>query len=103
MGQLNNEPTAAKFDRHIADALARGARICCGGRRAAGFPTPLYAEPTVLDGVTAGMAIEQEEMFGPVLPVLEAAGPRAQSRWIWAPPTVLVSSQRQTHSRQGAI
>jgi acyl-CoA reductase-like NAD-dependent aldehyde dehydrogenase len=71
MGPLNNEPTAAKFDRHIADALARGARICCGGRRAAGFATRLYAEPTVLDGVTVGMAIEQEETFGPVVPVVE--------------------------------
>jgi acyl-CoA reductase-like NAD-dependent aldehyde dehydrogenase len=71
MGPLNNEPTAAKFDRHIADALDRGARICCGGRRADGFATRLYAEPTVLDGVTPGMAIEQEETFGPVVPVVE--------------------------------
>jgi len=71
MGPLNNEATAAKFDRHIADATARGARICCGGRRAAGFPTGLFAEPTVLDGVTPGMAIEQEETFGPVVPVVE--------------------------------
>ena len=71
MGPLNNEPTAGKFDRHIADALAGGARVCCGGRRAAGFPTRLYAEPTVLDSVTVGMAIEQEETFGPVIPVVE--------------------------------
>jgi acyl-CoA reductase-like NAD-dependent aldehyde dehydrogenase len=71
MGPLNNEATAAKFDRHIADAVGSGARVCCGGRRAAGFPTPLYAEPTVLDGVTVGMAIEQEETFGPVIPVVE--------------------------------
>ncbi len=71
MGPLNNEATAEKFDRHIADAVAGGARICCGGRRAAGFPTRLYAEPTVLDGVTVGMAIEQEETFGPVIPVVE--------------------------------
>ncbi len=71
MGPLNNEPTAAKFDRHIADALASGARVCCGGRRAPGFPTQLYAEPTVLDGVIAGMTIEQEETFGPVVPVVE--------------------------------
>ena len=71
MGPLNNEATAAKFDRHIADAVAGGARICCGGRRAAGFPTHLYAEPTVLDGVTPGMAIEREETFGPVVPVVE--------------------------------
>jgi acyl-CoA reductase-like NAD-dependent aldehyde dehydrogenase len=71
MGPLNNEATAAKFDRHIADALAGGARVCCGGQRAPGFPTGLYAEPTVLDGVTPGMAIEREETFGPVVPVVE--------------------------------
>jgi succinate-semialdehyde dehydrogenase/glutarate-semialdehyde dehydrogenase len=73
MGPLNNEATAAKFDRHISGALAGGARVCCGGRRAAGFPTALYAEPTVLDGVTPGMAIEREETFGPVVPVVEVA------------------------------
>jgi acyl-CoA reductase-like NAD-dependent aldehyde dehydrogenase len=71
MGPLNNEPTAGKFDRHIADAVAGGARVCCGGQRAGGFPTRLYAEPTVIDGVTVGMAIEQEETFGPVIPVVE--------------------------------
>jgi acyl-CoA reductase-like NAD-dependent aldehyde dehydrogenase len=75
MGPLNNEPTAAKFDRHIADAVRRGARVCYGGRRAEGFATPLFAEPTVLDGVTPGMAIEREETFGPVIPVVEVASP----------------------------
>jgi acyl-CoA reductase-like NAD-dependent aldehyde dehydrogenase len=73
MGPLNNEATAAKFDRHLADAVAGGARICCGGRRgrtATGLPTELYAQPTVLDGVLPGMAIEQEETFGPVVPVI---------------------------------
>jgi acyl-CoA reductase-like NAD-dependent aldehyde dehydrogenase len=73
MGPLNNEATAAKFDRHIADALAGGARVCCGGGRAPGLATALYAEPTVLDGVTPGMAIEREETFGPVVPVVEVA------------------------------
>ena len=71
MGPLNNEPTAAKFDRHIAGALGDGARVCCGGGRAAGFPTGLFAEPTVLDEVTPGMEIAREETFGPVLPVIE--------------------------------
>src|SRR5215475_13240242 len=71
MGPLNNEPTAEKFDRHIADAMAAGARVCCGGGRAAGFPTALFAEPTVLDGVTPQMEIAREETFGPVLPVIE--------------------------------
>jgi len=71
MGPLNNEPTAAKFDGHVADAVAHGARVCCGGHRAAGFPTLLYAEPTVLDGVTTDMQIAREETFGPVVPVIE--------------------------------
>jgi succinate-semialdehyde dehydrogenase/glutarate-semialdehyde dehydrogenase len=71
MGPLNNEATAAKFDRHVADALRRGARLCAGGRRAADMPTQLYAEATVLDGVTAEMEIALEETFAPVVPVLE--------------------------------
>lgn len=73
MGPLNNEATAAKFDRHVADALSRGARLCTGGRRHPGFPTALYAEPTVLDGVSSEMAIAAEETFGPVVPVVEVA------------------------------
>jgi acyl-CoA reductase-like NAD-dependent aldehyde dehydrogenase len=76
MGPLNNEPTAAKFDRHIADAVARGGRVVCGGRRAPGFPTPLYAEPTVLDGVTPDMEIAREETFGPVVPIIEVGSAR---------------------------
>jgi acyl-CoA reductase-like NAD-dependent aldehyde dehydrogenase len=71
MGPLNNEPTAAKFDAHVADAVAGGARVCYGGHRAAGFPTALFAEPTVLDGVTTEMRIAREETFGPVVPVIE--------------------------------
>ena len=40
-----------------------------GGRRAPGHPTDLYYEPTVVDGVTAEMAIFREETFGPVAAV----------------------------------
>jgi succinate-semialdehyde dehydrogenase/glutarate-semialdehyde dehydrogenase len=71
MGPLNNEATAAKFDQHVADAVGRGAKLAHGGRRAPGFPTALYAEPTVLDGVTAAMLIATEETFGPVVPIVE--------------------------------
>ncbi len=74
MGPLNNEPTAAKMDRHIADATARGANLILGGRRAGGFPTNLYYDYTLLDGVTPDMLVAREESFGPVLPILSAAG-----------------------------
>jgi acyl-CoA reductase-like NAD-dependent aldehyde dehydrogenase len=70
MGPLNNEPTAAKMDRHIADALAQGAKLLHGGRRAAGYPTSLYYEPTVLDAVTLDMQVAREETFGPIIPIV---------------------------------
>src|SRR5438132_7466325 len=71
MGPLNNEGVAAKMDEHVADALARGARLAAGGRRADGFPTGLYWEPTILAGVPADALVAAEETFGPVAPVIQ--------------------------------
>ncbi len=73
MGPLNNEPTAAKMDRHIADARERGADVLVGGGRAPSFPTSLYYDFTLLDRVPEESAVAQEESFGPVLPVLTVA------------------------------
>ena len=72
LGPLNNEPTAAKMDRHVADAVERGATLVRGGRRAPGRPTDLYYEFTVLDAVTDQMLVAREESFGPVVPVVTA-------------------------------
>jgi succinate-semialdehyde dehydrogenase/glutarate-semialdehyde dehydrogenase len=72
MGPLNNEATAAKMDRHMADAVDRGAEVLVGGRRADGHPTDLYYEFTVLDNVPEDSLVSQEESFGPVLPILKA-------------------------------
>ncbi|RVU29031.1 aldehyde dehydrogenase [Streptomyces antnestii] len=69
MGPLQNEPTAAKVDSHVADAVAKGATILTGGARAERFPTELYWPATVLAGVTGEMAISQAETFGPVMPL----------------------------------
>lgn len=71
MGPLNNEPTAAKMDRHIADARAKGAQLVTGGKRARGFATDLYYEPTVLTDVDASMEVHTEESFGPIVPITE--------------------------------
>ena len=73
MGPLNNEPTAAKMDRHVADAAELGASILTGGGRAEGFPTDLYYEFTVIDDVPEQALVSREESFGPVLPILSAA------------------------------
>jgi acyl-CoA reductase-like NAD-dependent aldehyde dehydrogenase len=69
MGSLNNEPTAAKTERHVTEALERGATLVTGGKRAPQHGSDLFFEPTVLDGVTDGMEIAREETFGPVAPV----------------------------------
>jgi acyl-CoA reductase-like NAD-dependent aldehyde dehydrogenase len=69
MGPINNERNAEKMDRHVADALARGAEVVVGGSRAQGFPTNLYWNATVLDRVTDEMEVAREETFGPVVPI----------------------------------
>ena len=71
MGPLNNEGVAAKMDEHVADAVKRGAAVVHGGARGAGFPTDLYWQPTILDGVAADSRVATEETFGPVAPVVE--------------------------------
>lgn len=77
MGPLNNEPTAAKMDRHIEDAVNRGAEVLVGGGRASGYPTDLYYELTVIDRVSEEAAVSREESFGPVVPILSAADDEA--------------------------
>src|SRR5260221_2630882 len=70
LGPLNNEGVAEKMDEHVADALERGAQIVSGGARAGGYPTDLYWQATVLDGVPPDSLVAQEETFGPVAPVV---------------------------------
>jgi succinate-semialdehyde dehydrogenase/glutarate-semialdehyde dehydrogenase len=70
LGPLNNSGVARKMDEHVADALERGATIVSGGTRAGGFPTDLYWQATILDGVSSDSLVAQEETFGPVAPVV---------------------------------
>jgi acyl-CoA reductase-like NAD-dependent aldehyde dehydrogenase len=71
LGPLNNAGVAEKMDEHVADALERGAELVSGGSRAGGFPTDLYWQATILDGVPSEALVAQEETFGPVAPVVE--------------------------------
>ncbi|MBS3736502.1 aldehyde dehydrogenase [Candidatus Bipolaricaulota bacterium] len=71
MGPLNNEEVAQKMDRHIEDAVNKGAEVIYGGERAANYPTELYYQPTVLSNVTPDSLLNKEETFGPIAPVIE--------------------------------
>lgn len=72
LGPLNNAGVAEKMDRHLAEARALGFDVLTGGGRASGFPTDLYYEFTIVDGVSEQSLLSREESFGPVLPILTA-------------------------------
>jgi acyl-CoA reductase-like NAD-dependent aldehyde dehydrogenase len=74
MGPLNNERTAAKAERHVAEAIERGATLHAGGRRAPELGSPLFFQATILDRVTESMEIAREETFGPVVPITAIDG-----------------------------
>ncbi|UIL50639.1 MULTISPECIES: aldehyde dehydrogenase [Pantoea] len=68
MGPLINAAALARVEQKVADAVAAGATVVLGGKRAGdkGF----FFEPTLITGVRQEMEIMQEEIFGPVLPVM---------------------------------
>ena len=92
MGPLNNEATASKMDEHISDALEHGASLLGGGARSEGFPTSLYYEPTVLDGVTGDMRAAREETFGPIVPITTIQGDEEALRAVNSSPYGLLSA-----------
>lgn len=69
MGPLITAAALQRVEQKVADAVAAGAKVVTGGKRAGshGF----FFEPTLLTQVTQKMNIMQEETFGPVLPVMK--------------------------------
>jgi succinate-semialdehyde dehydrogenase/glutarate-semialdehyde dehydrogenase len=66
-GPLIDGAGLAKVEAHVADALAQGARVLCGGARHARGGN--FFQPTVLADVTPTMRVAREETFGPVAPL----------------------------------
>ena len=66
-GPLIDDDALAKVEAHVADALAKGARVLCGGARHARGGN--FYQPTVLADVTPAMRVAREETFGPVAPL----------------------------------
>ena len=72
IGPMINERAIEKIDRHVQDAISKGAKVLAGGKRvqneiASG--TNFYA-PTILGDATDDMIIFNEETFGPVMPLI---------------------------------
>jgi acyl-CoA reductase-like NAD-dependent aldehyde dehydrogenase len=62
-------PQIEIVERHVNDAVDKGAKVLVGGKRAAG-PGRFY-EPTVVTGVDHTMDLMRDETFGPVLPIMK--------------------------------
>ncbi|MFI0091155.1 aldehyde dehydrogenase family protein [Streptomyces bobili] len=75
-GPLISAAHRAKVEAYVAQGLAEGAALRCGGERPSGpgLDEGFYYSPTVLDGCTADMSVVREESFGPVLTVERFTG-----------------------------
>jgi succinate-semialdehyde dehydrogenase/glutarate-semialdehyde dehydrogenase len=71
IGPMINTRAVEKIERHVDDAVAKGATVVVGGRRVrdAVADGPNYYAPTVLTGATPAMQLSCEETFGPVVAI----------------------------------
>lgn len=68
LGPLNNRPQLERVEALVADAIAHGAVTAAGGQRCEG--AGYFYEPTIVAGISNGVALVNEEQFGPALPVV---------------------------------
>ncbi|MDN6838778.1 MAG: NAD-dependent succinate-semialdehyde dehydrogenase, partial [Staphylococcus equorum] len=70
VGPLINQKAIDKVEHLVADAMKQGAQVETGGDKADISTSSLFYQPTVITGVERTMAIAQEEIFGPVAPII---------------------------------
>jgi succinate-semialdehyde dehydrogenase / glutarate-semialdehyde dehydrogenase len=71
VGPLASEQQRDDIEKLVADAVAKGAKVLCGG--AAPDRPGFYYPPTVLAGITPDMRVHREEVFGPVATLYRVA------------------------------
>jgi acyl-CoA reductase-like NAD-dependent aldehyde dehydrogenase len=67
MGPLVSQAHRARVERFIAQGVAEGATLACGGKRPAHLPKGAFLEPTLFTNARNDMTIAREEIFGPVI------------------------------------
>lgn len=72
IGAVTRAPQLDVLDSQVADAIAKGAKLLCGGKRLAG-PGTGY-EPTVFSHVDHRMELMREESFGPIIGIQKVSG-----------------------------
>jgi len=69
VGPLIDAQGLAKVEAHVADAIAKGAKVAIGGKRSK--VGDLFYEPTLLVNVPMTATVSKEETFGPVAPLIK--------------------------------
>jgi acyl-CoA reductase-like NAD-dependent aldehyde dehydrogenase len=73
IGPLVSKSARDKVMRLVEDAVSKGASVECGGQIPPQYDSGWYYEPTILTGVTAEMAVMQEEAFGPLASICKVS------------------------------
>ncbi|MEV5884060.1 succinic semialdehyde dehydrogenase [Streptomyces sp. NPDC052020] len=100
MGSLAGARQLQAVERHVADAVAKGATVLAGGVARPDIG-PFFYEPTILDGVAEPMAVCAEETFGPVVSVYRFTTEEEAVERANATPYGLNSSVWTTDARRG--
>lgn len=69
-GPMSDQQSLEKVEQFVADAVTKGANIVVGGKRPDGSDRGFFFEPTILTNVTAAMRLSCEEVFGPIMPIM---------------------------------
>jgi aldehyde dehydrogenase (NAD+) len=68
IGPIINKKQLDKIRDQVDDAIAKGAKVLCGGKN-----DGLFFQPTILTNVTSDMKLMREETFGPIAPIVTVA------------------------------
>lgn len=68
LGPMANEQQLLKLEEQVSDAISKGAKLECGGKRL--YEKGYFYSPTVLSNIKKNMKVAKEEVFGPVSPII---------------------------------
>lgn len=70
IGPLVSTIQLEKLENQVQDAIQKGAKVICGGNRLE-LNNGNYYQPTILTNITKDMKVYNEEVFGPVIPIIK--------------------------------
>ncbi len=82
MGPVISAPHKEQVLGYIEKGVSEGARLVTGGKRPAHLAKGYYVEPTLFADVDNSMTIAQEEIFGPVLCMMQPRRRTSRPRWM---------------------